>query len=1255
MVIQMTRAEYERKYGVKPVFSTPSNFDISPAPRAMTREQYNAEFRPKKTEEAKKQEDWRYKTGEFISESTPVGLLTHTGEAYAESATRFGTGYSQLQESMKPAPFKEKVSNLGRGMLNVAGATVGAAFAPITGAISWGLGLPVVKQTVSWENPESALYKKVIKPASELGTDNPLYQSVAQATPQDVAENTIALGLLAYGGKKAPEIKTALGEGKVAGGKIIDMVQDASGKYQEYKNTKASDVVVKDLTKLVETKAALRNNPLVQSGAAQSSFKRIANTDVLVGSVDESGSLKTTGKGGPIDQYYRQTILGKESIVTDLLAKEGATVNLAEIERDLGIEMANTFVEADLTQALKGVKVAVDSLRKYADVLLNIPLAEIQKVKIGITSNLDYTKPLSAKFRKAKARTYKTIIENKSKTNVKEINTELAKYYRDLEILEMLNGAKVEGGRLGKHLARLSGQFLGGAAGAIFGPAGAAVGGMIGGEATGFIKGKAMSRTFGRERGITPKENAILEQAKAQSKLPATVDLRVPDLKAAVPPGIPKTKEMFKLERQIAENVEAQKAAIKKGDFNLVKTLKEVYKYLVGKLSALVKAIKETPNKQGGFIKIDDYSNNLGNRNTQYNKTNKQTKTDIGNTLSQKGAEIKAEGVQKPTIKLKRDVTATLLNGEKVKIPEDEVLKAYESGGKILLKDGREYIVSKNQYENIKNNSKTNEVKEFAPELKQVEETVKGDAEIKDKYNELIDKSLEAEKKYGKDDPRTLAIEKERKLVAEQEKKSTPSKYSQYQLPGGKNYKEVLIRVPIKKGEISPAKQATLELEKQGITFEPDMDGSVYPMKNGEMLEYDELSPDIKKLVDQASSGAEDSTQFYEYQNGASFKSSHWDEPNVISHLRLNERTVTINGKEYKVSFGEEYQSDWQREGRSKGFIENMTPEESAQVAKNYKYTGGGTPPTTKGTIPNNPLLKNWLEMTIKRHLIEAVNSGADYMAWISGEQTAARYNLSKQVESIKWNTFGEGKNVDIKDKSGNLISIRVNKEGIIEKGGQADWKGKPISEAIGKGIGEQIATKSGGNLSGEGLNIGGEWANTLYDKQVKNIVEDLTGQKVEVLDMKIPVDPKIENWLVRVTDKYAKPLTGDYLRIGKEIGKTKAASGGLYGPDSYIITDVLGDGKFKAVPKGALQYSFKGIDKNTGIIEREGNTNTPESLQAKKKQIESEGLKFESKKLDVNKFKETFDISTKKSAGQQAIKITPEIKALVKGEKPKL
>src|SRR3990167_1016010 len=64
---------------------------------------------------------------------------------------------------------------------------------------------------------------------------------------------------------------------------------------------------------------------------------------------------------------------------------------------------------------------------------------------------------------------------------------------------------------------------------------------------------------------------------------------------------------------------------------------------------------------------------------------------------------ISAEILQKrPDLNLKRDVTVTTVTGEKAVISEDEALSAYElKGGKVLLKDGREYIVSKSQYENI--------------------------------------------------------------------------------------------------------------------------------------------------------------------------------------------------------------------------------------------------------------------------------------------------------------------------------------------------------------------------------------------------------------------------------------------------------------------------------------------------------------------------------------------------------------------------
>ena len=42
------------------------------------------------------------------------------------------------------------------------------------------------------------------------------------------------------------------------------------------------------------------------------------------------------------------------------------------------------------------------------------------------------------------------------------------------------------------------------------------------------------------------------------------------------------------------------------------------------------------------------------------------------------------------------------------------------------------------------------------------------------------------------------------------------------------------------------------------------------------------------------------------------FKSGHYDEPNILAHVRFNERTV--NGE--RVLFIEEIQSDWAQKGR---------------------------------------------------------------------------------------------------------------------------------------------------------------------------------------------------------------------------------------------------------------------------------------------------------------------------------------------------
>ena len=46
------------------------------------------------------------------------------------------------------------------------------------------------------------------------------------------------------------------------------------------------------------------------------------------------------------------------------------------------------------------------------------------------------------------------------------------------------------------------------------------------------------------------------------------------------------------------------------------------------------------------------------------------------------------------------------------------------------------------------------------------------------------------------------------------------------------------------------------------------------------------------------------------------FQSGHFDEPNILAHVRFNEREV--NGE--RVLFIEEIQSDWAQKGKKKGF-----------------------------------------------------------------------------------------------------------------------------------------------------------------------------------------------------------------------------------------------------------------------------------------------------------------------------------------------
>jgi len=563
---------------------------------------------------------------------------------------------------------------------------------------------------------------------------------------------------------------------------------------------------------------------------------------------------------------------------------------------------------------------------------------------------------------------------------------------------------------------------------------------------------------------------------------------------------------------------------------------------------------------------------------------------------------------QYPNIRLTKEVVAKDVYGNTVKIPDGKKLTPYEmKDGKIVLQDGQTYVVSKNQFANIKGNTVGGEAKPFAPELDGTEETVKG-------TNVNPDGTLK-----GKDNP---------------------PKYHYYQLPDGKNYKEVLIKAPVERTQTLP--DFIAEYKKRFPTS---------PLSDKEIGAFHKEGLNVPKIGKSTS-------------EPAGFKSSHWDEPNVISHLRLNERTY--KGK--KVTFMEELQSDWAREGRKKGFTSDValswekaagnddihavsgdgkkitiTPEGS----KFYVYEDGGRLGQTSDTldgakkiaqnyigngIPNNPLLKNWQQTSVKRALKEAVDNDSEYFAWINGEQTSARYSLATKVEKVDWGgaDIKDGKfvnrNVTITPLEGkSVIKINVDNNGVIKEASRgSDWNGKKLDEVLGKGLADKIMADESGKLSGDGLKFGGEWANTLYDKQVGNIVKDLTGAKIEMMDMGLPID-KATTLKVFKSGSAPKDMTIADIKVGNQVYKGNTDS-------PFIITDVLGDGKFKAVPKDIYERAKEQVK-----IRMQGNENPDFNFTM------DNVPNFTSKT-------ETFDISTKTTI-QQGIQLTPEIKAMIRGE----
>jgi len=371
------------------------------------------------------------------------------------------------------------------------------------------------------------------------------------------------------------------------------------------------------------------------------------------------------------------------------------------------------------------------------------------------------------------------------------------------------------------------------------------------------------------------------------------------------------------------------------------------------------------------------------------------------------------------------------------------------------------------------------------------------------------------------------------------------------QMPGGENYREKRFQLPQSK-ESGLTKAEELENDKlhDTLMYEFGADTGNWPSKDPRVVRYRALG---SKLIEHDT-------------NNPQFTSGAYPEPGIVAETRYTDRKI---GKD-KVLFLEEVQSHMHQAGRAQGYrsapitalpegykvLEANAVNGRVSVTPNGDYfvvvdpTGkpinweGGNPlaPTKEKAleiglkalrdnsgIPNAPFKAGkHVELVMKRMVRQAIEEGKDAIAWTTGKMQKDRYNLAKQVSKI---------NVDyLQHKDG--INYQVTT--FLPNGNESISRllsAEDLPGFVGKDLAQKIVEGKKTNkhtFAGLDLEIGGKWADNLYNQQMVNFANKFFGKwgaKVTMEEMTF-VPPKISPYTkeeMRVDIKHIQDGTDSF------------------------------------------------------------------------------------------------------------------------------
>lgn len=220
--------------------------------------------------------------------------------------------------------------------------------------------------------------------------------------------------------------------------------------------------------------------------------------------------------------------------------------------------------------------------------------------------------------------------------------------------------------------------------------------------------------------------------------------------------------------------------------------------------------------------------------------------------------------------------------------------------------------------------------------------------------------------------------------------------------------------------------------------------------------------------------------------------SPHFDERNILAHVRFNDRTDS-DGK--KVLFIEEVQSDWAAQGRKKGFRTAQT-EQSTWPDLNDRNIGLGQLDVSSKGVPPGPFVtstQGYVGLVIRRMIHYAAQHGYDKIAWTTGEMQSERYDLSNQVQSVAYFHNGDSTyRLSVMDNEGRGHALG----NAVPADKLEDFVGKEVAQKIIDGVGDEVNYAANNRpvdiwkeLTGTGLKVGGEGMKAFYDRILPNEV----------------------------------------------------------------------------------------------------------------------------------------------------------------------